>query len=44
MMGVWLVGQCSKILNVVLKLQGGSRVCRYVEDRLIWEPRMMGRL
>ena len=39
-MGMWLVGQCSKTLKFGLKIPGELRLCRYFEDRLIWEPRM----
>ena len=41
MMGMWLVGQCSKTLKFLLKIPGVSRARRYFEDRLIGEPKMM---
>ena len=39
-MGVWLVGQCSKALTFWLKIPDESSLCRYLDDRLIWEPGM----
>ena len=41
MIGVWLVGQCSKTLRFVLKIPGMSRPHNYFDDRPIYVPMMI---
>ena len=40
-MRVWLVGQSLKTLKWGLKIPGESELCRYFEDRLIWDSEML---